>query len=62
MYVPAGLSEDEIHDLQSFEAESGLRVLALAPLRVEPAAISADILARLQQLERELGVCLLAVK
>lgn len=62
MFMLAGLTEEKLKALQQFEAESGLRVLAVTPISVEPAPIAADDLARLQDLERQLGVCLLAVK
>lgn len=62
MYTLAGLNENQLAALQRFEEESGLKVLAFTPLPVEPAVLPADVLGRLQELEKALGVCLLAVQ
>lgn len=62
MFVIAGLDRKRLSLLQNFEKESGLKVLALTPLKVQPAPLSQEELKRIQQLEEQLGVCLLAVK
>ncbi len=62
MFVLAGLDESKLAAIQQFERESGLKVLAFSPMRVNPATVSNDILERLQELEQKLGVCLLAVE
>ncbi len=61
MFVYAHLSDDKLTDLQRFEQAKGIRVLAMQPVSVEPASLTADELAELRQLEEQLGLCLLAV-
>lgn len=62
MFVPAKLDSSQLKALQEFEYSENVRVLALTEARVEPAAMAADKLAALKDLEARLGVCLLAVQ
>lgn len=62
MYVLAPLTGERLKVLQDFERTTGLRVLALTSLEVEPAPIGSDVLQDLQGLEKELGLCLVAVR
>jgi hypothetical protein len=62
MFVFANLDTDQVKAVQEFECSEGLRLLALKEVQVEPELIAADKLAALNALERELGVCLLAVR
>jgi hypothetical protein len=62
MYVLANLDSDTLERIQKFERDSGLRLLALRDVDLEPAAIAADSLAEVKKLEEELGICLVAVR
>ena len=61
MFTFAKLSASQLAALQEFEKRERLRVLALAEVQVTPAALDAERLGELQGLERDLGVCLVAV-
>lgn len=62
MYVYASLSEEQVRALQSFEKARGVRVLALSDVPVKAAPIDDNALEELRRLERQLGVCLVAVQ
>ncbi|HNR34408.1 MAG TPA: hypothetical protein PKO36_04465 [Candidatus Hydrogenedentes bacterium] len=62
MYVFAPLSIDQIQRVQEFERAEGIRLLALKEVQVEPELLPADKLMALNELEKNLGVCLLAVR
>ena len=62
MFVPANLNEGQIERLQDFEQRQGIRVLALADMQVESNLLDAEKLMGLQDLEQDLGCCLLAVR
>lgn len=62
MYVLANLDSDTLERIQKFERDSGVRLLALRDVELEPAAIAADTLAEVKKLEEELGICLVAVR
>ena len=62
MYVFANLTKEQIKAIQELEYSEGIRLLALKEVKIEPDLISAEKLAALNELERKLGVCLLAVR
>jgi hypothetical protein len=62
MYVLANLESSTLERIQKFERDSGVRLLALRDVELEPAAIAADTLAEVKRLEEELGICLVAVR
>jgi hypothetical protein len=62
MYVFANLTREQIKEIQELEYSEGIRLLALKEVKIEPDLISAEKLAALNELERKLGVCLLAVR
>ena len=62
MFVLANLNDEQVHRLQAFEAEKGIRVLALQDVPVEPAPLAQNDLDSVQELEAELGLCLVAVE
>jgi hypothetical protein len=62
MYVLANLESSTLERIQKFERDSGVRLLALRDVELEPAAIAADTLAEVKKLEEELGICLVAVR
>jgi len=62
MFVPANLNEGQLERLRTFEQRQGIRVLALADVQVEPNLLDAEKLMGLQDLEQDLGCCLLAVR
>lgn len=61
IYNVAMLSADQLRALQSFEAETGRTVIALSGIKAEPAPLNDDEVARIQALEKDLGLTLVAV-
>ena len=62
MFTLAHLNEDQLLRIQKFEEESGVKLLAMDSLQVQPAPLNEDNLKRLESLEGDLGVCLVAVE
>lgn len=62
MFVFANLSQQQIENVQEFEKHAGMKLLAVKELPIEFEPISADKLTALHDLEKQLGVCLLAVR
>ena len=62
MFVFANLSREQVKMVQEFELREGIRLLALKEIEVEPELLPADKLGTLSELEKKLGVCLLAVR
>jgi len=62
MFVPANLDSAQLKAIQDIEQSENIRLLALKDLDVQPAMLPMDKVAALQQLEREMGLCLLAVR
>lgn len=62
MFVPANLDSAQLKVIQDIEQSENIRLLALKDLDVQPAMLPMDKVAALQQLEREMGLCLLAVR
>ena len=62
MYAFASLSEEQIAALRAYEKEQGVKLLAVSEVELDPAPIDAADLAKVQALEEQLGVCLVAVR
>jgi len=62
MYVPARLEKAQLDKIREFEEKKKIRVIALTELELEPALLPADELLDLQNLEKEVGYCLLVVR
>jgi hypothetical protein len=62
MFAFANLSNEQIKTVQDFERAEGLRLLALKEVHVDPDLLPADKLMALNELEKNMGVCLLAVQ
>lgn len=62
MFTFANLSSEQIKAVQAFELSEGVRLLALKEVNMDPDLLPADKLMALNELEKELGVCLLAVR
>ncbi|MBN2307826.1 MAG: hypothetical protein JXR94_02575 [Candidatus Hydrogenedentes bacterium] len=62
MYVFAKLDDEGLERVQELERLTGMRLVALTDVALDPASLPADMLDRLQGLEEELGMCLLAVR
>jgi len=62
MYVLAKLDEQKLKEIQEFEREEGVRVVALQDVPLAPASLDGAKLHALQDLEKELGICLVAVR
>ena len=61
LYAISNLDADRLQKLQSIEADTGLKLLALNQVDAAPADIETDTLNDIQALENELGVTLVAV-
>jgi hypothetical protein len=62
MFVFANLTKEQIKAVQEFEYNEGMRLLALKEVHVDLELLPADKLTALNELEKKLGVCLLAVR
>ena len=62
MFAFANLSKEQVTAVQEFEHTEGVRVLALKEIHVDPDVLPADKLLALNELEKDMGVCLLAVR
>jgi hypothetical protein len=62
LYTFAKLEDAQLTAIQDIEREEGLKVLALREVDAQPDMIDAQKLARLQELEKQLGMCLIAVR
>ena len=62
MFVFANLAQDQVKAVQDFESAEGVRLLALKEVCLDPEMLPADKLMTLNELEQQLGVCLLAVR
>lgn len=62
LYPLATLATEKLTAIQSLEKEIGTPVVALAGVDAETIALKKDQLQKLQELEAELGVVLVAVR
>ncbi|HOD49882.1 MAG TPA: hypothetical protein PKJ78_07585 [Candidatus Hydrogenedentes bacterium] len=62
LYTFAKLDSAQLAAIQQLEREEGLKILALTAVETNPDMIGADRLAKLQELEKKLGYCLIAVR
>ncbi len=62
LYTFAKLDDAQLSAVQQFEQDEGLKVLALTSVETNPDMIDANKLVKLQELEKKLGVCLIAVR
>lgn len=62
MYTFARLSREDLDRVQAAEQELGVRLLALTDVTLEPAPVDAAQVTAIQDIEEELGICLLAVR
>ena len=61
LYTFSDLDNERLRKVQNVEKETGLKLLALNAVDVEPATIQDDALEHIQALERDLGMTLVAV-
>lgn len=62
LYSLANLESDKLSAIQNLEKEIGSPVVALAEIEAETVLLPKDQLKKLQELEDQLGVVLVAVK
>lgn len=62
LYTFAKLDDAQLTALQQLERNEGLKILALTEAETNPDAIDAERLVKLQELEKKLGYCLIAVR
>ena len=60
--LAANLGKTTLEDIQRLETEIGYPILAFSFYDVQPAALEADKLAKIQEYEKGKCICLLAVK
>ena len=60
--LAANLGKTTLEDIQRLEKEIGYPILAFSFYDVQPAALEADKLAKIQEYEKGKCICLLAVK
>lgn len=61
VYAVSKVGDSKLDKIKEFEQETGVTLLALSELNVEPAKIEGDTLDEIKALEKELGVTLVAV-
>ena len=61
LYAFSDLDNERLRKVQNVEKETGLKLLALNAVDVEPATIQDDALKDIQALERDLGMTIVAV-
>jgi hypothetical protein len=61
IYNIAQLSADQLRALQSFETDTGHTLIALSGIEADPAPLNDDEVARVQTLEKDLDLTLVAV-
>ncbi len=62
LYTFAKLDETQLTAIQQLERNEGLKILALTAIETNPDLIDAERLVKLQELEKKLGYCLIAVR
>ncbi|MFO7973544.1 MAG: hypothetical protein R6V12_02810 [Candidatus Hydrogenedentota bacterium] len=62
LYTFAKLDDAQLTALQQLERNEGLKILALTAVETNPDLIDAEKLVKLQELEKKLGYCLIAVR
>lgn len=62
MFTCSKLNTNELDAIRKLESEIGTPVVALTEIPTPPADVDAEAVARIEALERELGVVLVAVK
>ena len=62
MFVMARLDESQLAKLKELEQREQVKLVAMKDISLEPDQIAADKLETVQDLEKSLGVCLLAVR
>ena len=61
LYAISDLDTDHLQKVQNVEKETGLKLLALNAVDVEPATVQDNVLKDIQALERDLGMTVVAV-
>lgn len=59
--LESSLSESQMAEIKKFETEAGISLLAFRCFKSNPAKLDGDKLKRLQQIEKKLGICLVAI-
>ena len=61
LYAFSDLDIERLRKVQNVEKETGLKLLALNAVDVEPATVQDNVLKDIQALERDLGMTVVAV-
>jgi len=59
--LESALNETQMAEIKNFESEAGINLLAFRCFNSNPAKLDEEKLAKLQQIEKKLGICLVAV-
>lgn len=62
MFVYSRLNDEQLKDIQRYEQETGVKLIALSEIHVKPKEVKVDKVEEIHQLEKALGVCLIAVQ
>lgn len=62
LYSLSNIPEEKLAEIQSIEAEIGQPLLAFTEVKAEPARLDREKLAKIRELEDNLGIVLVAVK
>ena len=62
LYAFSDLDNERLRKVQNVEKETGLKLLALNAVDVEPATVQDNALKDIQALERDLGMTVVAVR
>jgi hypothetical protein len=62
LYTFAKLDDAQLTAVQRLERNEGLKILALTAVETNPDLIDAEKLVKLQELDKKLGYCLIAVR
>lgn len=59
--LESALTESQMSEIKKFESEAGINLLAFRCFKSNPAILDKEKLARLQEIEKQLGICLVAI-
>lgn len=61
LYTPSNVDETQLGKIKALEASTGVTLLAFSQMDLQPAQLKPDVVKEVMELEKELGVTLIAV-
>ena len=61
LYTPSNVDEAQLGKIQALEASTGTTLLAFSEMNLQPATLKPEVIKEVMELEKELGVTLIAV-